>query len=221
MRGQRLPVPVWLPAIALVVVACGPGCRKRGDIDVTREGTGTRPTTDEATSFVPETAPTALPSAEAGVAAIAVPRASTDSVPEAPATESARMVRGAGYEGMILTGEGLAAGAAEPWTPSTDDVAAAERLVREQLPGMAASPAYQQEKVGEIVVRLPEYRRQYVARRGPDGHRVLWINFFRSPDEPDWTAGLVVVRGGGHDYFNLEVDLDAGACRALQINSPR
>jgi len=221
MSDRRFPAPQWLLAIAFAAVAGGSGCRKSGDVEAAREGAGAPPTTGEATSAGPDAAPTVAPGVEADVAAAAPSSGSTDRVPEPPAAEDGRVVRGDGYEGVILAGEETAAGAGEPWTPSIDDVATAERLVREQLSRMTASPAYQQEQVGELVARLPEYRRQYVARRGPDGHRVLWINFFRLRGESDWTSGLVVVRGGGHDFFNLEVDLDAAACRDLRINSPR
>jgi len=134
-----------------------------------------------------------------------------------------RMVRGEGYEGVILDSqdaEGDDPGG-QTWLPTAADVAKAEQLVREQLPGLTASPEYQQGVVRDITDHLSEYRRQYVGRPVEGGRRVLWINFFRSAGFPEWTTGVVFVRGGGHDYFNLTVDLDDRRCGELQINSPR
>jgi hypothetical protein len=110
------------------------------------------------------------------------------------------------------------------YTPSPADVEQAEQLIAKQLPSMTASPAYQQEKLPEIVARLSSYVRQYVGLKTPQGQRVLWVSFILSPARhPEWRTGLVTVRGGGHGYFSLMVNLDAGAsaCQELRINSPR
>jgi hypothetical protein len=108
------------------------------------------------------------------------------------------------------------------YTPSAADVEQAERLIARQLPSLTATPAYQQPRLPEIVARLARYSRQYFGLKTPNGQRVLWVSFLLSTAaHPGWRTAQVSVRGGGHGYFDLLVNLDAGACQELRINSPR
>ena len=136
-----------------------------------------------------------------------------------------RIVEGPGYRGVIFPEE-ADVGPSAPggrWTPTAADIAQAERFVREQLAVLAASPSSRQEAVPRIAARLAESRRQYVGLRGEDGEQSIWVNFFTTPEDrhPDWTRSVVSVPGGGEDYFQLTVDMDAFACRGLRINASR
>jgi hypothetical protein len=143
----------------------------------------------------------------------------------APAGSEGRIVDGPGYRGVIFAAD-VEAGPTAPggrWTPTAADIAEAERLVREKLPSLTASPSDQQAAVPRIAARLAEYRRQYVGLRAADGQPSIRVSFFAGPEDrhPDWTRSIVSVRGGGEDYFQLTVDMETSSCRELRINSPR
>jgi hypothetical protein len=136
-----------------------------------------------------------------------------------------RIIKGPGYRGVVFP-ESAEVGpptAHNRWTPTDADVAEAERLVREGLSSLVPSPSSQKEAVPRIVARLAEYRRQYVGLRAEAGEQTVWINFFRAGEDqyPDWKRSIVSIRGGGEDYFQLTVDMDAFSCRGLRINLPR
>jgi hypothetical protein len=136
-----------------------------------------------------------------------------------------RPVSGGDYAGVVFDAadpQGAFVGESR-WTPTPDDVREAERSLVVQLPELAASPAYQQERLARVVERLADYRRQYVGVRGEGGERVVWVHLVRDADRahPDWRTRVVSVRGGGEAYVQLRVSLDTGRCFGLQINSPR
>ncbi len=111
-----------------------------------------------------------------------------------------------------------------PWSPSAVDLDAADRLLVACVPTLEPAVADHAEARSKIVAGLAEYRRQFVPFRDSQGHRLLWINLFRDragDHHPDWRTELVSVRGGGHGYFSILVDLDGGRCSDLRINSPR
>ncbi|MBI5485819.1 MAG: hypothetical protein HY905_00650 [Deltaproteobacteria bacterium] len=136
-----------------------------------------------------------------------------------------RIVEGPGYRGVVLPEE-VEAGPPAPggrWTPTEADVAQAERLVREHLGALAASPAGRGTAVSRLVARLADYRRQYVGLRGEDAEQSMWINFFDAPEaeHPGWTRATVSACGAGDGCFQLTVDMDAFLCRGLRIGPPR
>ena len=107
-------------------------------------------------------------------------------------------------------------------TPTAEEVSKAEGWIATQLPALKVSPDYQQKTLPEIIKRLPDYARQYFGYADAKGRRSLWVNFILNPERhEEWERELVTVRGGGHGYFNLWVDLEAATCRELRINSPK
>lgn len=111
----------------------------------------------------------------------------------------------------------------ETWQPTPQDLALTNSLLAVCLPTLPAKPNYQADKTSQIVSALVEYRRQWVPHRDGQSHRILWLNAFRdrSNRHPDWRTKLVSVKGGGHDYFSVLIDLDTQRCTDLRINSPR
>lgn len=133
-----------------------------------------------------------------------------------------RLIEGRGFRGVIFP-EDAAVGPSAPgghWTPTDADIVEAERHVRQQLASLVAAPAARPGAAPRLAGRLAEYRRQYVGLRGESAEQSIWINFFAAPDDrhPDWTRTRVSVSGGGEDYFQLVVDMDAFTCRELRIN---
>jgi len=99
---------------------------------------------------------------------------------------------------------------AEPWTPTAEDLQAAEDDVIEEI--RRREPA--------IFERLSDYRCQFIGVV-VDGERRIFYNFFCTDDEDvhdSWRSEPVFVLDGGDDYFQLEYDLDTRTCVRFTVN---
>ncbi|RLB64757.1 MAG: hypothetical protein DRI90_03865 [Deltaproteobacteria bacterium] len=127
------------------------------------------------------------------------------------------------YTGVILPFDYPWSRGKKRWAPDAVAVAEAEYCIARELSKMAVSPAHQAAKLPLIVKELKAYRRQYLGFTDAQGRDMVWVNFFRAPEDQhaDWTTSLVTVKGGGHGYFNVTADVAGGTCGELRINSPR
>ncbi|MBN2494901.1 MAG: hypothetical protein JXR96_09955 [Deltaproteobacteria bacterium] len=149
------------------------------------------------------------------------PMSSVEDAGQAPSADQNRLVEG---RGVIFSASYASEQAGiEPelarFTPTEDDVQTAEDLIAAQLPRLLETHPDAQ----RIISALPQYRRQYFGVMNRKGHRSLRIHFFHRGEEHDdsWKREVVSVRGGGHRYFELSVDLDEKRCRGLHVHGPR
>ena len=99
---------------------------------------------------------------------------------------------------------------AEPWTPSPEDLQAAEPAVLDEIRRQAPS----------VFARLDEYRCQFTGVV-VDGERRIFYNFFCCDDEDvndSWRTEPVFVLDGGDDYFQLEYAPDTRTCARFTVN---
>jgi hypothetical protein len=116
-----------------------------------------------------------------------------------------------GVEGVIFpAGQAGANGLAFPttWTPSESDIAAAGPRIEAFLKSSAPS----------LASRLPKYRCQYFGIT-VEGKQRIYCNFFaRDAGFRDWKSRHVFVLDGGHQYFQLQYDVESSQCMYLMIN---
>jgi len=103
-------------------------------------------------------------------------------------------------------------GLAAAWTPTTADVARAERGLRSYLRSLGPSVVHDYGN-GPLWKRLHSFGRQYVGVRR-DGRRVIWINLFDT-DNPFYEKGseretLVKLHECGDCNAEVYYDLDRG-----------
>lgn len=98
------------------------------------------------------------------------------------------------------------------WTPSLQDIAAAEAKLSDYL---LVAP---NEDAHDIPPRLDRYGRQYfgVSVRG---RRILVINAFCRPfDEKRLRASLIMIADGGDCYFEAFYDMTTGKFAGISVN---
>ncbi len=149
---------------------------------------------------------------------------------------------GEGYEGAFLAAAQAPwiVGAAErEWQPTPDDVRALERNLRVELERVQADPhsvdpyataesrrAFVRREVGEILERLPSYRRQYIGVIDSTGRKTIFINAFPGPTWPEgatfdfssWRDQFIAVSDGGFWYWQARYDVEARRLIAFDSN---
>ena len=102
------------------------------------------------------------------------------------------------------------------FTPSRDDVLAAESQLQEYLeektPQSLGFPF-----VPDLGQDLANYKRQYVGII-LNGKKKIWLNFFCNALNANWRQMPYSVLGGGGCYFNLLYDIESGAFSDLWVN---
>jgi hypothetical protein len=140
-------------------------------------------------------------------------------VPIAPAPSTWTPVAGAGYQGVIvpaatapdfarwLTGREAAGG----WDPTPDDVARLEAALPAFLASAPNTP-------GDLMQKLPGYKRQYAGIIDGDGRSLILVNAFCDAGGTDWQSQPVLVLDGGDCFFHISYDPAAGTFSGLTIN---
>jgi hypothetical protein len=105
------------------------------------------------------------------------------------------------------------------WTPSAEQVAAAERRLPEYLATAAPRlPASVRPGAAQrIAARLGSYARQYFGVSWA-GRRLLYINCLLADHTSDWRARPVFVRDGGESFFRVVYDPELGEFSGLSVN---
>lgn len=94
------------------------------------------------------------------------------------------------------------------WSPSKEDVRAAEVAIRSFLKN--SQP--------EIFARIDKYGRQYFGII-VKGRKRIYCNFFMNPKNfPSRFSDYVFVLDGGNDYFRIEYDVDSKTCLNFSPN---
>jgi hypothetical protein len=121
----------------------------------------------------------------------------------------------------IVQAERPIRGTAAAWTPTSGDVARAERGLRGYLRSLGGKvPDYGH---GPLWRRLGSYGRQYVGVMR-NGHRVIWINLF-SVDAPFYEVGaeqqtLIKVHDCGDCNAEVYFDLERGSYSDFWQSAP-
>jgi hypothetical protein len=161
------------------------------------------------------------------------------------------VVSGHGYRGVIFPRPPFkveAFGGDASWTPTSEDIATLESLLKTVLENAVADPEQitgphraasdltreelrrwrktHSEEIGKILRKLGTYRRQYagVSRKGT---RTIVVNLF--PEEPvsgddwhrEWRSEWVEVQGGGAAYWGIHFDVRKKVFHDFYANSPR
>jgi len=137
-----------------------------------------------------------------------------------------RNIQGKGFEGYIflkdqsispLTFDDLK----ERFTPSEQEIAAAEQLIKAQLIKINQPLINQGRNCPIIHKNLDKYKRQYVGYINAQGEKVIWVNFIwgkRRDLLSGLNKGVITVLDGCSYYWNIKVNISKGTLYALQIN---
>lgn len=103
------------------------------------------------------------------------------------------------------------------FTPTFEEVEAAEKLVRAQLPALNKDKNNQSGGCPNIENKLESYTRQYVGVINRKGEKVIWINMVMDPSS-DASKRLFFVFDGCSYYWNVKVNLTTSKVYDLSIN---
>lgn len=111
-------------------------------------------------------------------------------------------------QGIILPSDQISWISPEGWTPTQEDIDAAE-------PAIAA---FIKTKNDKIHSNLDKYRCQYFGIYKDKRKRIYCIFFYFTADRKDWKSKAVIVKDGGDSYFQLEYDMENKACLNFRVN---
>lgn len=109
------------------------------------------------------------------------------------------------------------------WTPTAEETGKALRAAQDFLENPGEQPAWTQRQIADILAHAPGYRVQFTGVE-EEGHRLIRCNFFpagragESERFPGWKEQTVVVLDGGFWFWQIDYDVETGACRGLSIN---
>jgi hypothetical protein len=141
-----------------------------------------------------------------------------------------------GIEGVIVgehTAQGwrtFIPGARGVWTPTPQDVAAAENHLRAALEKGATDPAtimpgpfselsrkFSREAIARVLEHYKEYRRQYVGVV-IRGKRYVFLNSFSAHESMHEKERFVQVMDGGYWFWHVLYSVEDGTFSALMVN---
>ncbi|MDR3401252.1 MAG: hypothetical protein P4L99_02045 [Chthoniobacter sp.] len=147
-----------------------------------------------------------------------------------------RSVKTNGIEGVIVgeqTAQGWGAkvtGAQGFWTPSPQDVAAAENQLRAALEKGVKDPAtimpgpfselsrkFSKEEIASVLEHYKEYRRQYIGVV-IRGKRYVFLNSFSAHESMHEKERFVLVMDGGYWFWHVLYSVEDGSFSALMVN---
>ena len=109
------------------------------------------------------------------------------------------------------------------WTPTAEETGKALRAAQAFLENPGEQPAWTQRQIADILAHAPGYRVQFTGVE-EEGRRLIRCNFFPAgragePERfPGWKEQTVVVLDGGFWFWQIDYDVETGACRGLSIN---
>ena len=109
------------------------------------------------------------------------------------------------------------------WTPTAEETGKALRAAQAFLENPGEQPAWTQRQIADILAHAPGYRVQFTGVE-EEGRRLIRCNFFpagragESERFPGWKEQVVVVLDGGFWFWQIDYDVETGACRGLSIN---
>jgi hypothetical protein len=62
-------------------------------------------------------------------------------------------------------------------------------------------------KVGNFIINLSKYKRQYFPVINSAGQKEIWVNCFCNDFEKNWRKEMLIVKDGGNCYFSLVINL--------------
>lgn len=68
------------------------------------------------------------------------------------------------------------------------------------------------------IMRLENYKIQYVPFLNEKGEKEVWINGFCSSFDSDWRKDIIHVFDGGNCYFTIRLNLSTGKCISAGTN---
>ena len=106
------------------------------------------------------------------------------------------------------------------YTPSTDDVSAAEKLLKKNLQSINKNRINQIGSCPVIDKKLKKYKRQYVGFINDKGEKILWINFVwdKRLTESELSEDIISVKDGCSYYWNIKINVTTNNIFELKIN---
>lgn len=136
------------------------------------------------------------------------------------ASDHSTRIKGNNFEGCIFSDNyiGIFPGGAEskPFTPSIEEVALAEKLLRQAIDTIHF---YGHERF--VRNNLRKYLRQYFGYINSQGERIIEINALWKRDEDEdskWLTGREFVNDGGDHYWQIKINLTNKECFAFSVN---
>lgn len=140
-------------------------------------------------------------------------------------------VRGAEFEGVVFSREFTfpfmpESSEADRFTPSTNEIEEAERLLAKDLKAVNHLQRGQGGSLGPVIHQnLNNFIRQYYGYLSAEGEKIIFIscllknNYTSNAKEiPNWQKGAVIVLNGGSNYWQVRANLKTKSLFGLAIN---
>lgn len=107
------------------------------------------------------------------------------------------------------------------FTPTAQDVAKAELLLKTQLPEVNSSLINQGNGNPIVHKALKKYKRQYVGFIDNTGDSIIWINFiWKNQVSESFSKDIMIVLDGSSYFWNVKVNCNKNRVFDLQVNGP-
>ncbi len=110
----------------------------------------------------------------------------------------------------------------KPTSLTTGDLSNIENLLTKCLNDFNATlPKINNKNINKDetdIIKLENYKRQYMPVLNETGEKEVWINCFCSSEHKNWEKEVVFAKDGGNCYFNLKINLTKLKYFVLQIN---
>lgn len=130
------------------------------------------------------------------------------------------------YEGVIFCAncpENLKDDKAYRWSPTEEDIALAEKLIKKYIVRSVEKKHYMPNQYSSPIVHqnFDKYYRQYLGLKDKRGRKILYVKCFWKDREnkfPGWKRKLIGVLDGGSYYWTIKVNLKKKKCFDYRVN---
>ena len=114
----------------------------------------------------------------------------------------------------------------EKFTPSIDDVRAAEKILNNNIPKWAKTQYENNSACPVIYSNMHKYCKQYVGYFNSEGEKIIYLNaFYNEPpfNESDqmifFSEALIRGQDGCSNYWSVEINLNTNELMTFMVNS--
>lgn len=105
------------------------------------------------------------------------------------------------------------------YTPSNEDIAKAERLIKKRIAYVNRNHENQEGKCPVIDEHMNKYERQYVGFTDIYGYRIVWVNFiWDESGKLNLFDDVILTKGGCAHFWHIKVNIDTEKIYGLEVN---